>query len=68
MDQVTVTCPMKMTLAKFINKQKYLYTPNDYVDIMKAFRKKNPLVVTRMKPEEFDISANLEKCAINRKK
>ncbi|KAJ8871953.1 hypothetical protein PR048_028293 [Dryococelus australis] len=55
-----------LQVESLIDKQQYLYTPSDYVDIMKQCWKKNPLV-TRLKPKVFVSSANLEKFVANRK-
>lgn len=48
--------------------QQRLYTPEDYIQIMKNCKKKKPMSVHRMRKEDFLSSAKLEKRITNRKK
>lgn len=45
-----------------------LYTPDDYISVMKNARKRNKLVVNRMHKEDFVSVSKLEKGIVNRKK
>lgn len=47
--------------------QQRLYTADDYINIMKSCKKKNPLVVHKMEKEHFFGTANVEKNIVNRK-
>ncbi|XP_068084004.1 uncharacterized protein [Anabrus simplex] len=47
--------------------QQRLYTAEDYINVMKFCRKRNPLVVHRMKSEDFKSTDLLEKQIVNRK-
>ena len=47
--------------------QQRLYSPDDYINIMEACRKKNPLIVHKMHKEDFFGTVGLEKCIVNRK-
>lgn len=47
--------------------QQRLYSPNDYINIMRGCRRKNPLIVHRMEREHFYGTGRLEKAIVNRK-
>ena len=49
-------------------KQNKIFSPEDYIQIMKDCRKKGPIVVYRMKKEDFISTKKLEKEIVNRKK
>lgn len=52
-----------------LKRQQRLYTPDDYIQVMKTCKKKTkPMHVHRMKNEDFLSSLKLEKNIINRKK
>ncbi|KAH9639301.1 hypothetical protein HF086_012911 [Spodoptera exigua] len=51
-----------------LKRQQRLYTPDDYIHVMKTCKKTNPMHVHRMKNEDFLSSLKLEKNIINRKK
>lgn len=48
--------------------QQRLYSPTDYIEIMRKCRKKNKLIVTKMEKEDFLGTNSLEKQIVNRKK
>ncbi|KAF0683858.1 Serine/threonine-protein phosphatase, partial [Aphis craccivora] len=50
-----------------LKHQQRLYTPDDYIHIMKTCKKKNPLKVIKMNKEDFVSTENLEKKITNRK-
>lgn len=45
-----------------------LYLPEDYINVIKQSRRKNPFVVVRMKSGDFNGTEKLEKKIVNRKK
>lgn len=51
-----------------LKSQQKIYTPDEYIDVMRSCKKKNPLTVTRMKTVDFYSTAKLEKLIVNRKK
>uniref|UniRef100_A0A6P7FQN7 Uncharacterized protein LOC114331655 n=1 Tax=Diabrotica virgifera virgifera TaxID=50390 RepID=A0A6P7FQN7_DIAVI len=50
-----------------LKRQQRLYTPNDYIEVMRSCRKQRPLVVTQMHVEDFLGVINIEKKIANRK-
>lgn len=50
-----------------LKHQQRLYTPEDYINVMRTCKKKNPLIVTQMNDEDFVSSEMLEKKTTNRK-
>lgn len=48
--------------------QQRLYTPNDYIEVMKSCRKKNKLLVDKMENEDFVSTTKLVDAITNRKK
>lgn len=51
-----------------LKRQQRLYTPDDYIQVMKTCKKTKPMLVHRMKQEDFLSSSKLEKIITNRKK
>ncbi|KAL0821958.1 hypothetical protein ABMA28_005346 [Loxostege sticticalis] len=51
-----------------LKRQQRLYTPDDYIQVMKTCKKTNPMQVHRMHNENFLSSLKLEKNIVNRKK
>lgn len=51
-----------------LKHQQRLYTPDDYIEIMKNCRKIKPMIVDRLTKEDFLSSRNLETKITNRKK
>lgn len=51
-----------------LKRQQRLYSPQDYADIMKVCRTKNPLEVTFLNRDDFVSTAKIEKQITNRKK
>ncbi|KAL4083711.1 hypothetical protein QTP88_029027 [Uroleucon formosanum] len=50
-----------------LKHQQRLYTPQDYINVMRTCKKKNPLMVIQMNDEDFVSSEMLEKKSTNRK-
>lgn len=50
-----------------LKRQQRLYTPDDYIQVMRSCRKKKPLVVTQMSIEDFVSVKNIETKITNRK-
>lgn len=50
-----------------LKHQQRLYTPQDYINVMRTCKKKNPLMVIQMNDEDFVSSEMLEKKTTNRK-
>lgn len=55
-------------IEKALKYQQRLYTPQDYINVMKIARKKNPFIIHKMTKEDFISSEVLEKNIVNRKK
>lgn len=50
-----------------LKRQQRLYTPSDYIEVMRSCRKKRPLIVTQMSGKDFLGVMNIEKKITNRK-
>ncbi|CAG9761200.1 unnamed protein product [Ceutorhynchus assimilis] len=50
-----------------LKRQQRLYTPKEYIEVMRSCRRKTPLVVTQMQTEDFLGVMNVEKKITNRK-
>lgn len=50
-----------------LKRHQRLYTPDDYINIMKTCRKKKPLIVTKMESNDFFGVEEIEKHIVNRK-
>lgn len=55
-------------IEKALKFQQRLYIPQDYINVIKNCKKKNPFIVTAMTKEDFKSSATLERMIVNRKK
>ncbi|KAH9628494.1 hypothetical protein HF086_017320 [Spodoptera exigua] len=55
-------------IERSLKHQQRLYTPDDYIEIMKNCRKIKPMIVDRLTKEDFLSSRNLETKITNRKK
>lgn len=55
-----VECALKL--------QQRLYTPEDYINVMKSCRRRNKMTVTRMMVKDFVGTSAIEKIIVNRKK
>lgn len=52
-------------IEKALKTQQCLYTPQDYINVMRNCRKKNPLIVKTMENTDFNSSAALEQMIVN---
>ncbi|CAG9773432.1 unnamed protein product [Ceutorhynchus assimilis] len=55
-------------IEKALKYQQRLYTPRDYINVMKSSRAKNSFIIHKMCKEDFISSEVLEKSIVNRKK
>ncbi|XP_063232475.1 uncharacterized protein LOC134536612 [Bacillus rossius redtenbacheri] len=54
-------------IVRALKYQQRLYTPADYIDVMKTCRKKKPLIVSKMNPGDFLGTKRIEGSITNRK-
>lgn len=54
-------------IEKALKNQQRIYTPEDYINVMKSCRKKNKFGVYRLESSDFISTSNLEKNVTNRK-